>query len=406
MTRSTPGTPAAPRKGRAVDLKGAHRAVKRASSGVYIRWTAWRGQGAPVIGSYRGETERQALALEKADARGRAQAYVEAVKGAKAGATVADLLLEFEASADFKRLAASTQTQWGYALRYLRAGDVGRLPVKALAATQAHAKLVEWHEELAQERGARAADYQVQVLRRALAWACKRSRAPANPAEGIEGLWRADRSDLIWEPEHLAAMRAAAARLIAGAKQAATRAQLQAALDVLDIARLTGMRRDDLSAHSWDEVRQGEGAVVYTPRKAERRARSSGKAAMPVVVPILPELAEIYDRLRPDPAAAVQSPWVIRSSRGGRYTANALGTIVGDLARAAGVDRHLHDARGTFVTLMRSAGVSREEVADMVGWEVAQLKRIERRYLSASSFTEARIRRLSFRTVKGGAADE
>jgi hypothetical protein len=353
---------------------------------------------------YRGATEPQALAQERDATEDRAAAYAEARAGKRARAIVAELLLQFEVSADFKRLAASTQTQWGYALRYLRDGDVGRMPVKALSATRAHAALVQWHEGLAQTRGARAADYQVQVLRRALAWACKRRIAPANPAEGLEGLWRADRSDLIWEPHHLTAVRATAAQLMAAATQPSTRAQLQAALDVIDIACLTGMRRDDLSVHSWSQIR--DGVVVYTPRKSDRRARSSGKAAMPVVVPILPALAAIYERLRPAFGVAVDSPWVIRSSRGGRYTANALGTIVGDLARAASVDRHLHDCRGTFVTMMRSAGATREEVADMVGWEVAQLKRIERRYLSASAFTEARIRRLNFRTVQGGSNDE
>jgi hypothetical protein len=58
------------------------------------------------------------------------------------------------------------------------------------------------------------------------------------------------------------------------------------------------------------------------------------------------------------------------------------------------VAKTLHDARGTFVTHMRIAGFSKEEVADMVGWTTEDVDRVAKRYADAERIAMAWLERL------------
>jgi integrase len=56
-----------------------------------------------------------------------------------------------------------------------------------------------------------------------------------------------------------------------------------------------------------------------------------------------------------------------------------------DTKSKAGVDKHLHDARGTFGTRLRRAGLSASEIADVLGWEEDRVKRLLAKYVDRAS---------------------
>lgn len=55
------------------------------------------------------------------------------------------------------------------------------------------------------------------------------------------------------------------------------------------------------------------------------------------------------------------------------------------------------DARGTFVTNLRMRGYATEQVAQMVGWETADVERVAKRYADAERIAEAFLKHLERR---------
>lgn len=380
-------------------LPRAHRTQKRKTSGVwYVRWAAWR--GGPAIGNYHGATLRDADAAAEADAEGLAERYAAARKAEPdpGQGTLAGVLAKYRASAAFETgLSDYTRAQWGRAIDAISADAIGKLKTVALASERAPGVIEDWRDRIARERGRRTADYWLQVLRRALNWAKRRGDVRANPALGLETVWSSDRSELIWEAAHLEAYFAYTARRrreLMRAKASANRARalhaLELAEDVLIGAIWSGMRRDDLSAAASSWI-QGQ-ALVYVALKGQRRARTAGKTPKTTVVPIGAELAAVIDRRLGD-----RRGWIFTSFKGARYTREALGRLVNETAKAAGVDRHLHDAKGTFVTLMKIRGESDEAIAGMVDWSIDDVRQIARRYVAQSQVVAAAIARFNRR---------
>jgi len=58
-------------------------------------------------------------------------------------------------------------------------------------------------------------------------------------------------------------------------------------------------------------------------------------------------------------------------------------------------DLHFHDLRGTAATRFYIAGLSRDEVADLMGWEHEHVTRILNRYVSRAETTRKIIRKLN-----------
>lgn len=419
-------------RGKQALMPGIHRTgPKRTPSGVYIRITYGRGRGAKVLGNYRGASVEEALEAEARDAAQRAQRYADARAGVSDLSTLAGLFEAFEKSTQNRRLAESTKAERARVLRAMAKDKLppsmkplGTLPAAALASKGIALRLEAWRDRVAAERGPTTANIRVQFLRLVLNWAIKPGRdlAPANPAAGLAELTTTDRSALIWEPQHLAAYLGYIKREIdriwreepalvtetvngrgyvkkhadgsprLNRRRIAKIARLAAARDALLLACNTGMRRGDLACHSFAE-RQGP-AIVYTARKGARRARSANKKRAPTVVPVLRTAALIYARRWE--AGGASSPWVITSARGGPYTPGALGQLISDVAADAKVaDRHLHDAKGAFVTEIDALGeFSDAEIARMVDWSEGDVSAIKARYVSGPAIANAMIARM------------
>jgi integrase len=409
-----------------VALPGAHRTVRdktAAGGGYYIRWTAWRGKGAPVIGAFKGATRAAAESAERAGAGALAGSYSAARTHVIAGDAIAGLLDLYEQSAEFKKCSDSTKAERSRLIKQMRFDAfpgppgsppeakmmLGKLPTAGLAAPRMVGHLTRWRDTICAGRGPRAADARVQVLQRALNVMCAQGLAPANPAAKLAKVWSADRSDLIWDEETLPRFYAHIRKAIDAAfalppvivhagKPQLNRTrfgrimQLAAARDALTLVISSGMRREDLACLNQRECT--DVAFVYTARKGARRARTAGRKPRTTIVPMLWDARKVV--LRRLEAHGSASPWIIVSSRGGAYTPNTLGELVNNIAREIGADRTLHDGKGTFVTRIkrRAPWLSDAEIADMVDWSEADVATIIRRYVSHGEIAKAKIERL------------
>ena len=117
----------------------------------------------------------------------------------------AELIRDFLTSPEFgNNLQVSTQKEYR---RILTAIDArfGRAPIVAMADPRFASDALEWRDEIAASKP-READNRMIVFGRLLSWAKKRHRISANALEGYERLYRTDRSEKVWLPEHIAAM--------------------------------------------------------------------------------------------------------------------------------------------------------------------------------------------------------
>ena len=196
----------------------------------------------------------------------------------------------------------------------------------------------------------RQADYAWTMLKRLLSWARERGMTLYRPPERIQRLYSADRSEKIWEEQHIAAFMAVASE------------PLQRALV---LALETGQRQGDLltlpwSAYDgqWIRLRQG---------KTDRR----------VNIPVTRRLRAILDNtLR---VATV----ILTNKRSLPWGENAFRNAWGKVCRKAGIrDLHFHDLRGTTVTRLAEAGCSHAEIASITGHSSADVSNILDKYLA------------------------
>lgn len=374
-----------------------YRTVKRTPNAVYVRLSVGRHAGAPVVGKYKGLSEADCdnqIADDEEGLRGR---YKDVISGAQTLGTVAGLLAAWERSAEFEGKSASTKHERARILKSIVDSGMGAWRSADLKRQGATGVITKWRDKQALERGKRAADYRMEVLNAALSWHVRQGNIPRNPAAGIPDVSLSDRSDLIWEPAMVQAYRAHIKAEIArvwtehrpGPRRYEMIAALANAYDALTVALNTGMRRADISLFAWIWVR--DGAIVYTPSKSRNRARTAKKPARVVVLPILPEMARTLARRR----EVASGPIVIPNRDGQHYQPKGIGDLVAHAAAAAKIeDRHLHDAKGTFVTrLATQTDLTDQEIAKLVDWSVANVQSIIARYVSAKAVGAALLKR-------------
>jgi len=155
--------------------------------------------------------------------------------------------------------------------------------------------------------------------------------------------------------------------------------------DGLHLAALTGLRRADLVTLTWAQVE--EFSIVKKALKSSRRRRRVAS------IPRIPELDALLDVLRTrQRKEGVQT--ILVSSFGRPWTAEGFGGSFNRIRDASGIvhvdeetgiqkKKHLHDVRGTFATKLIAgpAGLSDQQVADMMAWSPQQVADIRRVYV-------------------------
>jgi hypothetical protein len=377
-------------------LPEAHCSRKYTHDTVYLRVTAGREKGAAVLGRYKGASLAEAENAMADDEDGLRERYDAAVSKRPTLTTIAGLLNAWERSAEFEGKSESTKRERSRLIKSISESPLGKASSSILKQPTATGAITKWRDKAAEKHGARSADARMEVINTALNWNVRQGNIAKNPAAGIADVYLGDRSDMIWEPAMVETFRQHIRDKImdvwttqkAGPKRHDTILRLVNAHDALTLAINTGMRRTDLSLFAWLWVR--DGAIVYTPQKGRNRARTSKKPARVVVLPILADAARVLARR----FEARSGPTVLENRDGAHYQPKGIGDLVADVAKALKIERHLHDAKGTFVTRLRTeTDLTDEEIAGLVDWSKAAVQSIIRRYLSNAAVTDALLKR-------------
>ena len=83
--------------------------------------------------------------------------------------------------------------------------EFGNMPLAALDDPRVRKDFLDWREKVARLSGEREADNRLSAVSAMLTWAVDRGQATANYLRGFKRLYHADRSEIIWLPEHIAA---------------------------------------------------------------------------------------------------------------------------------------------------------------------------------------------------------
>ena len=179
--------------------------------------------------------------------------------------TFNNLVRLFTLSTEFETtLAASTRAEYRRMLTKAEA-EFGDLPIAALDDPRVRREFMDWREKVARNSGEREADNRLSAISAMLTWAIERGHINTNHVRGFKRLYHADRSEIIWLPEHVAAfMRVAPI-------------ELQRALI---LALHSGQRQGDLLRLPWSAY---NGSTITLRQGKARRGRSPGP---PVMFPV------------------------------------------------------------------------------------------------------------------------
>ena len=209
------------------------------------------------------------------------------------------LVRDYTSSPEFDKRADSTKIEYRRMLTKAEA-VFGSMPKSALDDPRVRQDFMNWRAEIARTSGEREADNRLSVISAMLTWAVRNGLIFGNHVTGFQRLHKADRSELIWLPEHIDAfMRVGPV-------------ELQRALI---LALHTGQRQGDLLRLTWSNY---DGSYL-TLRQ--------GKTGRRVEIPCTKALRHMLDGL--DKSAAVilttktSRAWKARISNGnGNWRAN------------------------------------------------------------------------------------
>lgn len=256
---------------------------------------------------------------------------------------------------EFFILAASTKKEYKRMLTKAEP-KFGDLPIAALNDPRVSEDLYGWRDEVAGESGLREADNRMVVLSAMLSWAVLRRKIAVNPLVGYKRLYKVDRSDKIWLPEHIEAFMKVAP------------VEMQRALI---LALHTGLRQGDIRALTWTAY---DGAKL-TVRVSKSRVR--GAPPRIVTIPCTKALKRMLDDIKRTNAVVLTTasgrPWKKR------YFFEQWTKAV----TAAGItDLHFNDLRGTAVTLLAEAGCTIPEIVSITGHTIKSATAILEKYLA------------------------
>jgi integrase len=245
--------------------------------------------------------------------------------------------------------------------------------------------LLEWRNTFSSNP--RKADYAFQVLSAILSWGVHQGLVDRNIILGTPQLYSSNRANSIWTEDEIVRFEEAAPSPEVGF--------------IVRFAALTGARRDDLVKVSWTHV--GENSISFATGK------SGGRKT--VIIPLMPELKALLIKIRTqqtrrydEVAAAARKkgrpapPFpltVLTNTRAQAWTSAGLEHQVIDTKASVGIDRHLHDARGTFATRLCKGGTTDTEIAAILGWEERRVARLRSIYVNGDDVAAAVAERIA-----------
>ena len=329
----------------AVELKGLHSAKKVLADGSVRRYYyAWK--GGPAIKADYGTA---AFVQEFHDHHKTRRQPDET--------TIASIITHYKAT-ELPTLKPSTRKDY---IRYITLieNKFGSMPLAALAEHGARAVFKDWRQSMASKP--RKADLAWSVLQRIFSVALDDERITRNPCEAGGRLAESGtRKEIVWTAAEKAKL----------AKHAPAHIY-----EAFLVAWWTGQRQGDLLRLTWSHY---DGQHIRLKQ---------GKGDRRVTIKVSKELKAILDRKR---AALVgkeiSSLTILTTERGTAWTESGFRASWRKvLAREEiGIEgKTFHDLRGTFITEARRSGSSIEDIADMSGHSITDVKSIlEAHYLA------------------------
>lgn len=353
--------------------------VKKTRTGKPVRWYIYAWRGGPCIFSKVGGAKPEITAeiSDKAsDARNSRRSLPSDI--------LTSLINGFQASAEWGRLAKSTKANWLTWFKRIET-EFGQAPLDAFNDRRMRGEILNWRDRWAHQP--RSADLAIQAFSRVLSFGFDRGQLQQNILTGVENLYDADRSDIIWEQSHFDKFRGANDE---GEPHASIEVQ-----EGVDLCAGTGLRRGDLVSVPWAAV--GEHAIIW------KTGKSRGKAQ--IVIPLLPETKAVLQRIKERHAAEMarlpehkRKPLpetILSNSHWEPWTPTGFGSRFNDAKVASGIEVHLHDLRGTFATRCMIAGLTDQEIADILGWSTKDVARIRQKYVNSARVVIALAERIA-----------
>lgn len=271
----------------------------------------------------------------------------DSIRERRAG-TLGGLISQYCGAHDWTLLAEATRQVRRIHLNAVEQ-KFGTLPLAALAEQGCKALFLEWRDEIAKTH-LRSSDAKLGALQSVLSWGLDRGLC-ANPLETFKRVYKSNRSEKIWLPDHITKLEAVASPELVLA---------------MTLALHTGQRQGDLLRLTW-KAYDGE-ALSLVQSKGRRR----------VYVPCTIALKATLDAL-PRP-----SPFILTKPRGGPWTKDAFKKSWTAAFRRSriGDDLHFHDLRGTAITMLSEAGATPQEIGTITGHSLAHVNKILEVYLA------------------------
>jgi integrase len=275
------------------------------------------------------------------------------------------VVTQYKADPRFQNLQPKTKKAWAPWLDRI-IDDFGNVSIANFDRPQKIRPLIrQWRNKWSDRP--RTADVAMQVLSRVLSYAVEIGKLAGNPCEGIERLYKADRSGLIWTDADLAEIKKFCSAEI---------------VQAIDLAAHTGLRLGDLVRLCWSHVH--EDRIEITTNKSKHKQEA--------IIPLYDALRDVLSRI------PKRSPVILTNSLGRPWaSADALGNSFTAAKANCPAQKHLHfhDLRGTAATRFYVAGLPERVIAEILGWEETSVAKIIRKYVDRSAAVKAIIRQLN-----------
>jgi len=267
----------------------------------------------------------------------------------RAKGTICDLIRRFENSPAFDK-AETTKAEYRRKFKIVER-RWGGAPISSFTSLEFKKDALDWRDSIAMRGAKREADNLLGALSRLGSWAAGRGEIASNVLDKVERVYRSDRADKLWLPEHVQAFRRVAAPEM---------------LTALMLGMHTGQRQGDLRRLPWSAY------------DGERISLVQGKTKRAVSIKCTAALRAHLDGLE-------RRGLLILLTRTGRaFTKRYFNEWWDDAYKASGITAglHFHDLRGTAVTMLAEAGCSVPEIAAITGHSLKDATAILEVYLS------------------------
>ena len=318
-------------------LRGINTVTKQLSGGATVRYYYHRATGRKLSGEPGSSSFLQDYAA------------AEALTLKRHEGTFNGLIRDYLHSPEFGKRAESTQREYRRMLARCEE-QFGDMPLAALEDPRVRQDFMTWRAKVARSSGEREADNRLSVISAMLSWGKENGRVFSNHVSGFRRLHTADRSELIWLPDHIEKFMAVAP------------IEMQRALI---LALHTGQRQGDLLRLTWGNY---DGSTI---------SLRQGKTGRRVDLPCTAALRRMLDGMKRDATVVLTTrtgqPWKARYFKAQWEAATKAAGITG---------LHFHDLRGTAITMLAEAGCTTPQIAAITGHSLKTVTTILDRYLA------------------------